>query len=105
MTRVEFTRKIVSLLNDMIDHGDEPIIDYVKRSLAEQQRLFALGRSKCDGIKKPSRHQYGKGMDVYFINEYGSIEWSPEIYEYWHKIWEKNYGGAKMIEWDKGHFE
>ena len=25
-------------------------------------------------------------------------------WEYWHKIW-KQWGGKKMIEWDRGHFE
>ena len=104
MNRVEFTRKITYLLVEMIIEGDRPIIDFVKRTLTEQQRMYRLGRSKCDGIKNRSRHQLGKAMDIYFINENGAIDWSPEKYERWHKRWEV-LGGKKMIIWDAGHFE
>ena len=105
MTRVEFTKKITLLLLEMIKRGDNPIIDYVKRSDWEQHRLFVLGKSKCDGHKNHSMHQFGKAADIYFIGEDDKIDWSREKYEYWHKVWHEKFGGKKIIDWDIGHYE
>lgn len=87
----------------MIILGEHPIIDYCKRSDEEQRNLYEEGKSKCDGFRIISRHQVGKAMDIYFIEEDKLTE--PKMgFDHWHKRWEK-FGGAKMIEWDKGHFE
>jgi len=104
MKRVDFTKNITCLLLEMVNRGDMPIIDYVKRSLDEQRRFYKLGRSKCDGIKKRSKHQSGKAMDIYFMKKNGGVDWSSEKYENWHKRWEV-LGGKPMIKWDCGHFE
>jgi hypothetical protein len=102
VTRLDFTINIVGLLKSMIDSGEHPIIDYVKRSDEEQKRLFDAGKSKCDGVNNISGHQVGKAMDIYFIED-GKLVESKQI-EYWHKLWE-NWGGKPEISWDRGHFE
>lgn len=69
MTRVEFTKRIALLLNEMVEAGELPIIDFVKRSEQEQKRLFDANLSKCDGRIVVSQHQVGKAMDIYFVEE------------------------------------
>jgi hypothetical protein len=103
MDRVEFTENIVSLLHEMILMGEHPIIDFVKRSDQEQRRLFDAGLSKCDGVKNVSKHQTGSAMDIYFVGE-GGLEDPRMGFNHWHATWE-SFGGKKMIEWDKNHFE
>ena len=103
MNRVRFTDRITRLIRDMIEQGESPIIDYVKRSDEEQMRLFLKKLSKCDGIKNPSAHQSGRAMDIYFIRD-GELKDPEKGWEYWHKVWE-SLGGQPMISWDKGHFE
>ena len=103
MNRIEFTKKLAALLSQMVFAGEMPILDYVKRSAEEQKRLFALGLSKCDGVKKISKHQIGLAADIYFQDGKELVDPVCGL-EYWHKIWSEM-GGVKMIEWDKGHFE
>ena len=101
--RIEFTQALSILLINMIFMGEHPIVDYVKRHDATQKMLFDKGLSKCDGVKKVSRHQLGMAVDIYFIED--SIIAEPIMgHEYWHKRWE-DMGGEPMIEWDRGHFE
>lgn len=37
------------------------------RSLEKQQEAYRKGYSKLDGIKKKSKHQLGKAIDVYYV--------------------------------------
>jgi len=105
MKRVEFTRAINNLIAAMILEGENPIIDYVKRSDEEQMRLYLKKRSKCDGVILRSAHQSGSAMDIYFLNdEHSEIVEPKKGFTYWHTYWEGK-GGQPMIEWDKGHFE
>jgi hypothetical protein len=105
MNRVDFTNYICTLLGMMINAGERPIIDFVKRSDEEQNRLYRLGLSKCDGHTKISRHQRGKAMDIYWVDEMtGTLTEPRKGFEYWHEKWE-HMGGQPMIEWDKHHFE
>ena len=87
--------------------GWYPYLDYALRSEEEQQRLYGLGLSKCDGITRVSRHQYGKvdgfAVDIY-ISKDGIRIFEEELYVKAHKYWE-SLGGRPMIEWDKAHFE
>lgn len=103
MDRIEFTRKISELLICMFDEGESPILDYVKRSAQEQNRLYKEGKSRCDGFEITSAHQYGKAADIYFIRE-GKLADPLKGWEYWHRKWEEM-GGRPMIWWDRGHFE
>ncbi len=103
MNRMEFSLNIIALLHQMTLLGEHPLIDYVKRSNEEQMRLFMLKLSKCDGINIISQHQRGKAMDIYF--EEGGKLVDPHMgFDHWHKVWE-GWGGAKMLDWDKGHWE
>jgi hypothetical protein len=112
MNRVEFTGAKTKLLQTMIDEGEQPLEDYLKRSNEEQNRLFKLGLSKCDGYKITSGHQRGKAEDIYFQDKVTGLVFdkngeaiSPvKGWEYWHKKAEE-LGFKPMIEWDKGHFE
>lgn len=103
--RIEHTRRISQLVNEMFSAGEQPIYDYMKRSAAEQRRLFEEGKSKCDGIKRVSKHQQGRATDIYFVSDDGLRLVDPTRgWGYWHQRWE-DLGGAPMIDWDKGHFE
>lgn len=104
MKRTEFSKKIVFLLQEMIDAGDSPIIDYVKRSDMGQYFMFLTGKSKCNGVNNPSRHQSGKAMDIYFVGAKGTLIYDKKLYKKWHKYWGK-LGGKPMIKWDMPHFE
>lgn len=103
MTRVEFTQNIVLLIQEMIEEGEAPIIDFVKRSEQEQKRLYDAGLSKSDGKILVSQHQLGKAMDIYFVKD-GQLVAPLKGWNYWHDRW-ADLGGEKMIEWDKVHFE
>lgn len=94
MTRYEFSRKVVRLLGEMTQAGENYMIDFVKRSDEEQKRLFEADLSKCDGIKKISLHQRGKAMDILGLKDV----------KRWHNRWVEM-DGKPMIEWDQNHFE
>ncbi len=112
MTRLEFTINIVGLLKSMIDMGEHPVIDYVKRSPQEQKRLFDAKLSKCDGIHDHSGHEYGKAVDIYFpdVDDVDKDMDKNELlppklgWKYWHDLW-ANWGGQPEISWDRSHFE
>lgn len=46
------------------------------RTIAEQQRLFQEGKTKCDGIKLKSLHQSGRALD-FFAYMNGRASWEP----------------------------
>ncbi len=107
MNSATFTKYIARLLVDMELKGERPIgVDW-KRSTQEQARLYALGKSKCDGVKKVSAHQRGRALDILFQSEEGT---KPAIvepkhgYAYWHRRW-KELGGKPAIAGDACHFE
>jgi len=111
MNRREFTTGITKLIQEMIDAGEQPVIDYVLRSAQEQKRLFDEGKSKCDGTIKLSNHQKGTAMDIYLCSYKAEglgvsidFKWNRTKTDKWHARWQK-LGGKPMIEWDLPHFE
>ena len=105
--RAKFTTELASLLEYMVNEGDTPILDFVKRSTEEQGRLFAAGLSKCDGVKIISKHQVGLAADIYLLDEAGKLlDWNKvgDKADKYHDFWKQS-GGAKIISWDIGHFE
>ena len=103
--RVELTEAAAALLQYMINEGDTPIIDYVKRTDEEQARLFAAHLSKCDGVIKISKHQTGEAIDIYLIEGGKLHDWkADDRWEKYHDFWAES-GGRPAIEWDLGHFE
>jgi hypothetical protein len=110
MNRRDFTKNITKLIQEMIFTGEEPVVDYCLRSAQEQNRLFKLELSKCDGYVRVSKHQRGLAMDIYLthINSNGNVivdfEWDETKSFKWHSRWVE-LGGIELISWDKGHFE
>lgn len=106
MNRVEFTKKLSELILVMCNEGEFPILDFVKRSDAEQMRLYKLGLTRCDGINKVSQHQRGRAADIYFLDpETNQLSDPKKGWLYWHKYAETHLGFRPMIEWDKNHWE
>jgi hypothetical protein len=103
MTRTEFTFNISTLLLEMFRAGEQPILDFAKRSAEEQKRLYDAGLSQCDGVKNISKHQRGLAVDVYFVAD-GKLVDPKKGWEFWHDEWLRM-GGKPIIQWDKGHFE
>lgn len=104
MKRSEFTKKLADLIHHAIDYlGYEVIIDYVLRDTETQKRLYAEGKSKCDGVTKRSQHQSALAADLYIIED-GKLSNDIEKYKRLHEYW-SNIGGEPIITWDLAHFE
>jgi len=101
--RVFFTWILTQISQEIIDAGDQPIFDYIKRSNEEQKRLYKQKLSDCDGYKKISQHQLGKACDIYFIKN-NKILWNKFLYEKWHTRWQE-LGGSPAIPGDLCHFQ
>jgi len=95
MTRTEFTLNLAILIKQMVEEGEHPILDFVKRSDAEQQRLFNAGLSKCDGINNISKHQTGRAADILFVED-GKMVYPKLGYDHWHEVWEA-LGGSQLF--------
>lgn len=104
MTRTKFAMMVVLLvLYVQFATPYNAIIDYVKRSLVGQAWLFKRKKSKRDGVKKISRHQRGKAIDLY-LERKGKLVWSVPTYKKIHKFW-SFLGGRPGLSWDRAHFE
>ena len=103
--RNEFSVAVATLILEMNEAGESPLLDWLKRSDEEQKRLFDRGKSKCDEKKKISRHQRGMAVDIYFMSEDKTHLVDPiKGYDHWRRRWEE-LGGKPIIGWDKGHYE
>ena len=105
MTRQEFTKLINQLIREMVDAGDQPILDYALRSSEEQKRLFDLKASLCDGYKIQSRHNQGLAVDIY-LTENGKVQYAWEFDKAikWHNRWKELTGADAWLDWDAPHF-
>ena len=81
---------------EMVEEGEGPIYDYLKRSDREQAYQFSIGNSDCDGVNNVSEHQIGRAVDIYFIGEDGKLAPPKKGYDYWHERWEEK-GGQPLI--------
>lgn len=101
----------------LIDFGHGPYSGL--RTVENQKRLFADGKSKADGVRKRSQHQDGKALDSYAWVD-GRASWEPEhlamvaaahlqaasILGYqiqWGGLWRSKDGG--IYGWDMAHIE
>ena len=50
------------------------------RTLAQQQEMFAKKVSKCDGVRRISKHQEGKAIDIMVYDEEGKGTWEEKYY-------------------------
>ena len=104
--RQSFNIAMIKLLNAMVEAGEIPLVDFVKRSNEEQARLFKAGLSHCDGVNKRSKHQTGMAVDIYLTQDGGNLkDWTLDnLGTNYHKLWE-TLGGKPMLQFDIGHFE
>jgi len=78
----------------------EFIIFWFHRTAEEQKKLFEDGKSKCDGVKKKSRHQNWRAIDLAII-EGGKCIWhGTSKYELLGRFW-KLLGGTWGHDWYK----
>ena len=92
--------------------GMGPQVDWLMRSLYDQQQMYLQGLSKCDGISKVSAHQKGMAADILVIgrNPAGKLAMMdprkdcPEVWRQIRAHWVEM-GGEPEIEWDPAHHE
>jgi hypothetical protein len=104
MPRSDFTCCVGDLIAWIRNQGWEPVLCMAERSREEQARLFALGKSKLDGVKKIGAHQYQDAggryaVDILIFGNDGKMPY-VEAHKYWESI-----GGSPVIDWDQNHFE
>lgn len=85
------------------------------RTAEEQNRLFKEGRSKCDGYKKKSKHQYWLAIDFVVMDlKTEELIWkcdkknSKDPYVKCGEFWEREghkWGGNFKTIFDPYHFE
>lgn len=101
----------------LVDFGHGPYSGI--RSLEDQTKLFADGKSKSDGVINVSKHQSGKALDFYAYVD-GKATWDKEYLAMvaaahlqaasalgykikWGGLWKSKKGG--MYGWDMPHIE
>ena len=92
--------------------GMAPQVDWVMRSLYDQQQMFLQGLSERDGTTKVSAHQTGKAADILVIgrNPAGKLalldprKECPEVWKQIRRHWVEM-GGEPEISFDAFHFE
>ena len=74
--------RVLTLLRLMHAHGHQMTVTSGRRTQAEQQALYAQGRTapgkvvtQIDGVKKQSRHQQGRAVDCAFVLAPGQVSW------------------------------
>lgn len=84
------------------------------RSTEEQQNLYKLGKSKCDGLIKKSKHQLGKAIDIMCYDKNNKGTWDFKYYEEISKLFKQKavelnikikWGGDWVNFKDGVHFE
>ena len=78
--------RVLAIISDLVSEGHDPVITQGVRTTAQQQAIYAQGRSRvgkvvtdCDGVKRVSNHQkkpdgYGYAVDLAWrVN--GEIIW------------------------------
>mgnify|MGYP001282421938 FL=1 len=115
-TRRDFTimlgNQILFMASALEPLGMGPQVDWLMRSLYDQQQMYLQGLSKCDGISKVSAHQKGMAADILVIgrNPAGKLAMMdprkdcPEVWRQIRAHWVEM-GGEPEIEWDRFHHE
>lgn len=85
----EMARRVRLVLEAMDRLGLPMTVTDGKRTVAQQQALYAQGRTKpgkkvtdADGVRVLSNHQSGRAVDCTFLNEKGQPHW-PETPSAW----------------------
>lgn len=109
----QLVKEAISLYNIVL------VCFYYHRSDEVQHKLFIQGRSRCDGIKKPSKHQAWLAHDLCIVDEkgrwvgFGDIPLTSqetEEYKFLGHIWESyhsqnRWGGNFDSIHDVFHFQ
>lgn len=77
----ELIDKVKGLIKDLEARGIKPLVTQGYRSIATQNKLYALGRSVPGKIVTnakggQSKHNFGKAVDFAFIDDNGDITWN-----------------------------
>lgn len=103
-----FARLLGKLLRYAYQQGFEVLVYQLYRDQATQEALYRQGKSKADGVRKRSKHQDGRAVDLAIVKD-GQIDWTrcPEYDKlgvYWQTIGGTWGGNWKFAE-DIYHFE
>jgi len=86
----------------------EFIIFWFHRTAKEQKELFEEGKSKCDGVKKKSKHQAWRAIDLAIVKK-GECVWERAAeYQLLGRFWKLlggRWGGDFGFAEDVYHFE
>lgn len=109
----ELSRKIESVIFELETSGLRPLITAGYRSIAEQNRLYALGRTRAGKIVTnakggQSKHNYGSAVDFAFLDKDGNINWEDNLFRVLGKTVKKyglKWGGDFKKFKDRPHVE
>lgn len=90
----ELAAKVRDILEEMAKLGHPMMVTDGNRTVAEQQALYAKGRTippigkkyrvtNADGVKKKSNHQDGRAVDCTFLNAAGKPHWPSRYLAPW----------------------
>lgn len=77
--------KVLLVIADLEAQKLRPLITCGFRSIAEQNKLYAQGRSKAGKIVTfakggQSKHNFGDAVDFAFLDTAGNIDWSQKLF-------------------------
>jgi len=105
--RLDFLRKITTLLIIAERHGIDLVCTCFDRSAAEQFECYQKGRTapgkivtNCDGYKKRSAHQDWEAWDILIIKDGEPVWPRTKEYEALGEIWKKVFDGIWGGDWE-----
>lgn len=111
MTNTEKRSRFFHMMGKLIEFASDNNIKLICfeyfRSTEKQQKKFARGQSRCDGIKNKSKHFYWRAMDLAILKD-GKIFWPYcEEYRLLGEYWESLGGtwGHRWYEQGKTDFD
>lgn len=102
--RIEFTSKISALLQQMVNEGERPVLDFVRQSRLAVRILFELGLTAYDGVNSISPYQLGLAAYIFFWDANGNRCDPVKGWDYWHTQW-MAMGGKPEQSWHIYSFE
>lgn len=105
--------KVLKVIADLEAENIKPLITDGFRSNYEQNQLFALGRTKRGKIVTNARggqsnHNFGRAVDMAFVDESGAVVWDLKLYKRLGviaKLYGLKWGGDWRKHKDNPHLE
>ena len=105
--------KVLKVIADLEAENIKPLITDGFRSNYEQNQLFALGRTKRGKIVTNARggqsnHNFGRAVDMAFVDESGTVVWDLKLYKRLGviaKLYGLKWGGDWRKHKDNPHLE